>query len=85
MTEFKKAAVEGIDIFYREAGPLKASAILLLHGFPSSSLMYRDLIDRLSNEFHLIAPDYPGFGNSGSPSEEDSAVIAGHIRGFMKE
>jgi len=71
MTEFKKAAVEGIDIFYREAGPLKAPAILLLHGFPSSSHMYRDLIDRLSDEFHLIAPDYPGFGNSGSPSVDE--------------
>lgn len=68
MTEYKKAAVEGINIFYREAGPVDAPVILLLHGFPSSSHMYRDLIDKLSDEFRLIAPDYPGFGNSDSPS-----------------
>ena len=55
------------DIFYREAGSNSKPTILMLHGFPSSSHMYRDLIKDLSEDFHLIAPDYPGFGQSSSP------------------
>lgn len=65
---FKTLQVDGIEIFYREAGETTNPTILLLHGFPSSSHMYRDLINDLSGDFHLIAPDYPGFGQSGSPS-----------------
>lgn len=64
---FKTAAVDGLDIFYREAGSNSKPTILMLHGFPSSSHMYRDLIKDLSEDFHLIAPDYPGFGQSSSP------------------
>lgn len=56
--------IDGVNIFYREAGPKNASVILLMHGFPSSSLMYRDLIDKLKGQFHVIAPDYPNFGFS---------------------
>jgi pimeloyl-ACP methyl ester carboxylesterase len=56
--------IDGLDIFYREAGPENAPVILLMHGFPSSSFMYRDLIDKLKEEFHVIAPDYPNFGFS---------------------
>jgi len=62
-----KINIDGLDIFYREAGPKDAPTIVLLHGFPSSSHMFRDLIAQLQNDFHLIAPDYPGFGYSDSP------------------
>ena len=65
---FKTVKVDGLDIFYREAGDKNNPVILLLHGFPSSSHMYRDLINDLSDDYHLIAPDYPGFGHSSSPS-----------------
>lgn len=67
MTTYKTVYVDGLSIFYRKAGPPGASAIVLLHGFPSSSHMYRDLIPKLAARFHLVAPDYPGFGNSDSP------------------
>ena len=65
---FKTVKVDGLDIFYRGAGDKNKPNILLLHGFPSSSHMYRDLINDLSADYHLIAPDYPGFGQSSSPS-----------------
>jgi pimeloyl-ACP methyl ester carboxylesterase len=65
---FRTVRVDGLDIFYREAGDKNKPKILLLHGFPSSSHMYRDLINDLSADFHLIAPDYPGFGQSSAPS-----------------
>ncbi|HKX83812.1 MAG TPA: alpha/beta hydrolase [Pyrinomonadaceae bacterium] len=61
---YKTAKIDGLDIFYREAGDPKKPAILLLHGFPASSHMFRDLIPRLSDKFHVVAPDYPGFGYS---------------------
>src|SRR6516164_8980198 len=59
--------IDGVDIFYREAGPKDAPTILLLHGFPASSHMFRNLIPALADEFHLVAPDYPGFGYSSAP------------------
>jgi pimeloyl-ACP methyl ester carboxylesterase len=59
--------VNGLDIFYREAGPKDAPTILLLHGFPTSSHMYRNLIPALADRYHVVAPDYPGFGNSTAP------------------
>jgi pimeloyl-ACP methyl ester carboxylesterase len=65
---YRIASVDGLDIFYREAGPRDAPAILLLHGFPTSSHMFRDLIPLLEDRYHLIAPDYPGFGYSSTPS-----------------
>lgn len=65
---YKSATVDGLTIFYREAGDKSKPTILLLHGFPSSSHMYRDLINDLSGNYHLIAPDYPGFGQSSAPS-----------------
>src|SRR5687767_7448136 len=65
---FKTEKVDGLEIFYREAGDKNKPTILLLHGFPSSSHMYRDLINGLSADVHLIAPDYPCFGQSSSPS-----------------
>jgi pimeloyl-ACP methyl ester carboxylesterase len=65
---FNTIRVDGLDIFFREAGDKNKPAILLLHGFPSSSHMFRDLINDLSADYYLIAPDYPGFGQSSSPS-----------------
>jgi pimeloyl-ACP methyl ester carboxylesterase len=62
------AKVDGLDIFYREAGPHDAPTVLLLHGFPTSSHMFRDLLPVLADRYHLVAPDYPGFGYSSAPS-----------------
>ena len=64
---FRKVDVDGFNIFYREAGSKNAPAILLLHGFPSASHMFRDLIPKLADRFHLVAPDLPGFGQSDMP------------------
>ena len=66
--KYRKTRIDGIEIFYREAGDPKKPVILLLHGFPSSSHMYRNLMERLAPHYHLIAPDYPGFGFSSCPS-----------------
>ena len=71
MTSYKTLTIEGLDIFYREAGSPDDPTILLLHGFPTSSHMFRNLIQVLSDRFHLVAPDYPGFGNSSMPSVEE--------------
>jgi pimeloyl-ACP methyl ester carboxylesterase len=68
MLKFKTVKLDGLDIFYREAGNKNKPSILLLHGFPSSSHMFRDLINDLSADYHLVAPDYPGFGQSSKPS-----------------
>lgn len=67
-TTYHRAEVEGIDIFYREAGPKDAPTIVLLHGYPSSSRMFDSLIPLLATQYHLIAPDYPGFGQSDAPA-----------------
>jgi pimeloyl-ACP methyl ester carboxylesterase len=64
---YKTTKVDNLDIFYREAGSREAPTIVLLHGFPTSSHMFRNLIMRLYDKFHLVAPDYPGFGNSSAP------------------
>ena len=66
-THHRTARIEGIELFYREAGPTDAPAIVLLHGFPSSSNMYRNLIPQLASRYRVIAPDYPGFGHSAAP------------------
>jgi len=68
---YRTARVDDLEIFYREAGPRDAPPILLLHGFPTSSHMYRDLLPLLSDRFRLIAPDYPGFGYSSTPAPAD--------------
>ena len=67
----KFAKIDGLDIFYREAGSRKAPTVLLLHGFPTSSHMFRDLIPALATDFHVVAPDYPGYGNSSMPSVDE--------------
>jgi pimeloyl-ACP methyl ester carboxylesterase len=69
-TKYKKVSVDGLDIFYREAGPADAPVLLLLHGFPTAGHMFRDLIPALSDRFRLIAPDLPGFGQSDAPSHD---------------
>jgi pimeloyl-ACP methyl ester carboxylesterase len=69
-TLHKTITVNGQEIFYREAGPVDAPVILLLHGFPTSSHMFRNLIPALADRYHLVAPDYPGFGNSAQPAME---------------
>ncbi len=78
-TRYKNTEVEGLDIFYREAGPLDAPAIILLHGFPTSSHMFRNLIPMLSDKFRVVAPDYPGFGNSSMPKVDEFDYTFDHI------
>ena len=68
---YRSTTVDGIEIAYREAGRADAPAILLLHGFPTSSHMFRDLIPALADRFHVIAPDYPGFGQSEAPDRAE--------------
>jgi pimeloyl-ACP methyl ester carboxylesterase len=67
---YRTANVDGIKIFYREAGPANAPTLLLLHGFPTSSHMFRNLIPLLADRFHIVAPDLPGFGQSDMPSRD---------------
>src|ERR1700722_11712657 len=61
---YRSLSVDGVSIFYREAGRPDAPTLLLLHGFPSSSRMFEPLLTRLAAQYHLVAPDYPGFGHS---------------------
>ncbi len=68
---YKTVEIDGLDVFYREAGNPDNPTILLLHGFPTSSHMFRDLIPALSDRFHLVAPDYPGYGYSSMPSVDE--------------
>jgi len=87
-TRHKTVKVNGIDIFYREAGPKNAPTILLLHGYPTSSHMFRNLIPALSDRYHLLAPDYPGYGRSEQPpmAEFDYTFdnMAKIVEGFLK-
>jgi pimeloyl-ACP methyl ester carboxylesterase len=71
--------VDGLKIFYREAGPNDAPTVVLLHGFPSSSHMFRELIPRLSDKYHVVAPDYPGYGYSDAPSPEQYVYTFDHL------
>jgi pimeloyl-ACP methyl ester carboxylesterase len=68
---YRTVTIEDVDIFYREAGNPDNPTLLLLHGFPTSSHMFRDLIVELADEYHLIAPDYPGYGFSSMPSVDE--------------
>ena len=77
--EYKTVTVNGVKMFYREAGPRDAPVILLLHGFPSSSRMFATLIPLLSGRFHLIVPDYPGFGHSDAPAPEEFSYTFDHL------
>ncbi|MEO2052885.1 MAG: alpha/beta hydrolase [Allomuricauda sp.] len=84
-TKYKKKRINGINIFYREAGNPKNPAIILLHGFPTSSHMYRKLLDELADDFYLIAPDYPGFGESDFPSQDTFLYTFDNIATIMGE
>jgi len=72
-TCYRTIVIDGLSIFYREAGPKDGPTLLLLHGLPSSSRMFEPLFDRLADHYHLIAPDYPGFGHSDWPNPKEFA------------
>jgi pimeloyl-ACP methyl ester carboxylesterase len=82
-TFYRTIQIDGISIFYREAGPKDAPTLLLLHGLPSSSRMFEPLFARLSDRYHLVAPDYPGFGHSDWPDPTGFAYTFDHIAGIM--
>jgi pimeloyl-ACP methyl ester carboxylesterase len=86
-THYRNATVNGRKIFYRESGDPAAPTILLLHGLPTSSQMFRDLMPLLSDHFHLIAPDYIGFGHSDAPSHDEFSYtfdnLAAHVAGLV--
>src|SRR5271157_437357 len=81
---YGKAHVDNLDIFYREAGPKDAPVILLLHGFPSSSRMFDSLLPTLGRRYHLVAPDYPGFGHSDAPDAKSFCVYLDHLALVME-
>lgn len=80
---YRTRNVDGIEIFYREAGPPDAPTVLLLHGFPTSSHMFRDLIPLLAEHYRLVAPDYPGFGYSAAPGVEEFDYTFDHLAEVM--
>jgi pimeloyl-ACP methyl ester carboxylesterase len=80
---YRTVKVDGLSIFYREAGPKDAPTLLLLHGLPSSSRMFEPLFARLSDRYHLVAPDYPGFGHSDWPDPKQFAYTFDHIAEVM--
>jgi len=79
---YRTIPIDGISIFYREAGPSDAPTLLLLHGLPSSSRMFEPLFRRLADRLHLLAPDYPGFGHSDWPDPKTFAYTFDHIAGI---
>lgn len=81
---YQKITVDGVEIFYREAGPRNAPVLLLLHGFPTSSQMYRDLMPRLADRYRVIAPDYPGFGQSATPALNEFDYSFDHYAELMQ-
>jgi len=82
-TLYRTAQIDGLSIFYREAGPKDGPTLLLLHGLPSSSRMFEPLLSRLADRYHLIAPDYPGFGHSDWPDPKNFAYTFDHYAGIM--
>lgn len=77
--------IDGLDIFYREAGSRDNPTILLLHGFPTSSHMFRNLIPALADDFHLVAPDYPGYGNSSMPAPGEFEYTFDHLADIVEQ
>src|ERR1700746_1249452 len=82
-TFYRTTQIDGLSIFYREAGPKDGPTILLLHGLPSSSRMFEPLFSRLSDRYHLVAPDYPGFGHSDWPDPKQFAYTFDHYAEIM--
>ena len=85
MTTYHHANVRGQKLFYREAGPRNSPTIVLLHGFPSSSHMFRDLIPQLADKFHVIAPDYVGFGYSDAPTAQEFEYSFDNLAAHMED
>src|SRR5215212_9449128 len=77
-TFYRTIEIDSLSIFYREAGPQDAPTLLLLHGLPSSSRMFEPLLEGLSDQYHLVAPDYPGFGHSDWPDPKQFAYTFDH-------
>jgi len=82
---YRTVKVDGLSIFYREVGPKDAPTILLLHGLPSSSRMFQPLLTRLADKYHLVAPDYPGFGHSDWPDPKQFDYTFDHIASVMND
>ena len=85
MTTHNFATIDGRKIFYRDAGPATAPAVVLLHGFPSSSHMFRDLIPKLAGDFRVIAPDYLGFGYSDQPGAREYPYTFDNLAGLIEK
>jgi pimeloyl-ACP methyl ester carboxylesterase len=85
MTAYRTVSIDGLDIFYREAGSRDNPTILLLHGFPTSSHMFRNLIPALADKFHLVAPDYPGYGNSSMPTVNEFDYTFDHLAEIVEK
>lgn len=85
VVHYRAVTIDGVKVFYREAGPADAPVVLLLHGFPTSSHMFRNLIPRLAGRYHVIAPDYPGFGQSGAPDHDKFAYTFAHFADIVDE
>ena len=85
MSTYQYATVRGLKMFYREAGDKESPAIVLLHGFPSSSHMFRDLIPQLADKFHVIAPDYIGFGYSDAPSVSEFEYTFDNLAAYVED
>jgi pimeloyl-ACP methyl ester carboxylesterase len=84
-TLYLNVEVDGVRLFYRDAGPRDAPVVLLLHGFPASSFMYRDLIERLAGDYRVIAPDYPGFGYSDAPQADSFTYSFDRLADFVEK
>jgi pimeloyl-ACP methyl ester carboxylesterase len=82
--KYRTANVDGLNVFYREAGPVNARKLLLLHGFPTAGHMFRDLIPLLSDKYHMVAPDLPGFGQSDMPPREKFKYTFDRIAGVIE-
>src|SRR5580704_14827306 len=85
MTTFQRATVHSVKLFYREAGSKTSPTVVLLHGFPSSSHMFRDLIPQLADKFHVIAPDYVGFGYSDAPKANEFKYNFDNLAAHVEE
>jgi pimeloyl-ACP methyl ester carboxylesterase len=85
MATYNRTEVRGLEVFYREAGPKDSRTIVLLHGFPSSSHMFRDLIPKLADRYHVIAPDYIGFGYSAQPDTKQFSYTFENLAALVEE
>jgi len=82
---YKTVRIDDVNVFYREAGPADAPVLLLLHGFPTSSHMFRNLIPLLADRYRVIAPDYPGYGQSDAPKHTEFAYTFTHLANIIDQ